>query len=154
MDYRSPNAGLQRQVEELTEELASLQAAPGEAELAVPEDSELAKLRREARRVEARAEKHRKRERVRELTPRERVHFARMHGSGVLGLVLSAFLTLYLLVMAFLGAAFEDTAVYVAVTAGMSAVASGTFVLVARRDARARRAGRTAPDDFSAGDSD
>jgi uncharacterized membrane protein YdbT with pleckstrin-like domain len=154
MDYRSPVASLQRQVEELSEELASLEAAPGEAELAVPEDSELAKLRREAKRVEARAAKHRKQERLRELTPRERVHFARMHGSGVLGLVLSAFLTLYLVVMAFLGAPFEDTAIYMAVTAGMSAVAGGTLVLVARHDARARRTGRRAPDDFSSGDSD
>lgn len=153
MDYRSPVAGLQRQVEELTEELAALRAAPGEAELRVPDDSELAKLRRQVKRIEARAAKHRRKAHVRELTPRERVRFARMHGSGVLGLVLVGFMTLYLLVMAFLGAPFDTTETHVAIAAVMGAMGGGLLMLCARIDARNRRADRTAADDFSSGDS-
>ena len=154
MDYRSPLAGLQRQVEELTEELAALQAAPGEAERKVADDSELAKLRRAAKRIEARAGKHRKKTRLRGLTPRERVCFTRMQGSGVLRLVLGGFMALYLLVIAFQGAPFDSTETYVTVAAATGLLGGGLLVFFAHLDARNRRAGRVAADDVSPGRSD
>lgn len=149
MDYRSPVAGLQRQVDELTEELASLRAAPGEAELAVAEDCVLAKLRREAGRAEKQANRHRKKEHARELTPRERMHFARMQGGGVVALVLGGLGAVYLVVMTLLGAPFEDNETYIAVTAGFAVMGGALCVLVARADVRGRRAGRVGEDDFS-----
>lgn len=151
MDYRSPVAGLQRQVDELTEELASLRAGrgEGEAELAVADDSELAKLRREVVRAEKQANRHRKREHARELTPRERMHFARMQGGGVLALVLGGLGAVYVVVMTLLGAPFEEKETYVAVTAGFAVLGGALCVLMARADGRGRRAGRVAKDDFS-----
>ncbi len=146
MDYRSPVAGLQRQVDELTEQLR----AQGETEAS--ESEALTKLRREVVRAEKRANRHRKKVHARELTPRERTQYARMHGAGVLALLLGALGSVYLVVMTLLGAPFEDNQIHVAMAAGLAVMGGAVFVLMARVDARRRRAGRVAEDDFSSSD--
>lgn len=146
MDYRSPIAGLQRQVDELTEQLRALE------ESEAPESDELAKLRREVVRAEKGADRHRKKEHARDLTARERTYYARTHGGGVLALVLGLFGAIYLAVMMLRGAPFDDAEVYLAVTAAFAVLGGLLFVLLARLDAQRRRSGHVAEDDFSSSD--
>ncbi len=159
MDYRSPIAGLERQVEELVEELRALQGGPSAAQAqdASAEDAELATLQTEVERVERRAAELRASDQVRELTPLERLRISRLHSGGVLALVLGALVGCCLVGLMFVRArglhtSFGETEILVAMASGMSAVFGTIAVLAARADARHRRAGRTAPDDFTAGD--